>query len=119
MRAGPHAVLARRAAAPFRLVEPSRPGVRKIAAVFVVDPHMRVLYTRHVPPQQMEWHDAESRLTSALPREVRDKVGALRDFPVSLERAKALRLELMEERSLAVHWTNEEVFERQISLCEH
>lgn len=119
MRAGPHAVLARRAAAPFRLVEPSRPGVRKIAAVFVVDPHMRVLYTRDVPPQQMEWHDAESRLTSALPREVRDKVGALRDFPVSLERAKALRLELMEERSLAVHWTNEEVFERQISLCEH
>ena len=105
--------------APFKLADPSRPGMRKFAAVFLVDPHVRVLSTRDVPPQQMEWHDTESRLAGALPQEVRDKVNALRDFPVSLERAKALRLELMDERRTVVKHNNHEVYERRFSLCEH
>ena len=105
--------------APFNLADPSRPGVRKFASVFLVNPSCRVASTRDVPPQQMEWHDAESRLGSTMPEEVKRKVDSLREFPVSLERAKALRLELMEERSRVVESTNEELFERQFSLCEH
>eukprot|EP00892_Ulva_mutabilis_P004383 jgi/Ulvmu1/2316/UM013_0164.1 len=102
--------------APFKLADATRPGVRIFTAVFLVDPHVRVVSTRDVPPQQMEWHDAESRLgsTIAMPDEVKRKVDALRDFPISLERAKELRLELMEERRTIVRTANHEVYGAQV-----
>eukprot|EP00892_Ulva_mutabilis_P004381 jgi/Ulvmu1/2314/UM013_0162.1 len=104
---------------PFKLADPTRPGVRKFASVFLVNPCKRVLSTRDVPPQQMEWHDAESRLGSTMPEEVKRKVDALREFPISLERAKELRVELMEERRAMMDTTTGEAFERSFSLCEH
>ena len=105
--------------APFHLADASRPGRRTIASVFLVHPEQRVLSTRDVPPQQMAWHDEESRLARLMPEEVKRKVDSLREFPVSLERARELREELMDERRLVVATTNEEVFEREFSLCEH
>eukprot|EP00892_Ulva_mutabilis_P004378 jgi/Ulvmu1/2311/UM013_0159.1 len=104
---------------PFKLADPSRPGVRKFAAVFLVHPDTPGISTRDVPPQQLEWHDAESRLGSTMPPDVKRRVDALREFPISLEQAKELRLELMEERRKNVDETNEETFERAFSLCEH
>jgi hypothetical protein len=35
---------------PFGLVDPTRPGHRKILAMFLVDPHIRILSTANVPP---------------------------------------------------------------------
>ncbi|KAG6848056.1 hypothetical protein H0H93_003797, partial [Arthromyces matolae] len=90
---------------PFRLADPTKPGHRKIVALFLVDPHIRIISTANVPPQQREWWSTNirqkqplSNLTS-LPLEVQNHIfESVDDFPISLEEAKALRAELMDER---------------------
>jgi Protein of unknown function (DUF4246) len=105
--------------APFRLADASRPGVRKIVAVFLVDPNVRVLSTRDVPPQQQSWHDAASGIGSLVPEEVKRKLDAMRDFPISHAAALAFREELMQERMAIQERDDWEYFERPFSLCEH
>lgn len=41
---------------PFRLRDATRPGHRKILAMFLVDPHRPILSTANVPPQQGDWY---------------------------------------------------------------
>lgn len=44
--------------APFRLSDPTKPGHRKILAIFLIDPHHRIISTAHVPCQQKAiWAD--------------------------------------------------------------
>jgi hypothetical protein len=83
--------------APFRLVDPTRPGHRKILAFFLVDPSARIVSTSHVPPQQ-PWSDTST---------------------MTLEQAKGYREELMQERKFFVDEHNEQLYEREFSLCEH
>ncbi|KAG5762781.1 hypothetical protein H9Q72_009110 [Fusarium xylarioides] len=40
---------------PFELVDKSRPGHRKILALFLVDPQVPIISTANVPPQQRDW----------------------------------------------------------------
>ncbi|MGA5037508.1 DUF4246 domain-containing protein [Streptomyces capoamus] len=82
---------------PFGLVDPTRPGHRKILAFFLVDPSEEIVSTSDVPPQQ-PW-SATSTMT--------------------LEQAKAHREQLMRERKFFVAEHNEQLFEREFSLCEH
>jgi hypothetical protein len=82
---------------PFRLADPSRPGHRKILAFFLVDPSARIVSTSDVPPQQ-PW-SATSTMT--------------------LEQAETYRSELIHERKFFVDEHNENVYEREFSLCEH
>ncbi|RYP52187.1 hypothetical protein DL768_002629 [Monosporascus sp. mg162] len=61
---------------PFRLADPSRPGHRKILAMFLVDPHVRVTSTANVPPQRRDWWAEElrrsvPRLAALPPRDLR------------------------------------------------
>jgi Protein of unknown function (DUF4246) len=105
--------------APFRLADASRPGVRKVAAVFLVDPNVRVLSTRDVPPQQQSWHDAASGLGSLVPEEVKTKLDAMRDFPISHAAALAFREELMQEREALQELDDEEYSSEPSSLSEH
>jgi hypothetical protein len=105
--------------APFHLSDPSRPGVRKIAVLWLVHPNTRIVSTRDVPPQQLAWYDAEADFWDCLPDEVKQHLDLFRDFPISLERAKELRVELMSERKTVVEKNNIFVFEREFSLCEH
>ncbi|KAK2764408.1 hypothetical protein FQN54_009102 [Arachnomyces sp. PD_36] len=106
---------------PFRLHDASRPGHRKILALFLVDPNIRVISTANVPPQQREWWGDHIRpVMSVLPAELQDSViKAVDDFPIGIEEAKEIRLRLMEERkNFVVHHTKE--FGRgHFSLCEH
>ncbi|MFE5934949.1 DUF4246 domain-containing protein [Streptomyces sp. NPDC056470] len=81
----------------FRLADPTRPGHRKILAFFLVDPSERIVSTSDVPPQQ-PW-SATSTMT--------------------LEEAKAYREQLMQERKFFVDEHNEQLYEREFSLCEH
>ncbi|MFK0102285.1 DUF4246 domain-containing protein [Streptomyces sp. NPDC091040] len=81
----------------FRLADPSRAGHRKILAFFLVDPSETVVSTSDVPPQQ-PWADTST---------------------MTLEEAKAYREELMRERKFFVNEHNEQLFEREFSLCEH
>ncbi len=81
----------------FRLADPTRPGHRKILAFFLVDPSERIVSTADVPPQQ-PWASTST---------------------MTLEQAKACREELMRERKFFVAEHNEQLYEREFSLCEH
>ncbi|OTA82510.1 hypothetical protein M434DRAFT_400973 [Hypoxylon sp. CO27-5] len=108
---------------PFHLEDPIKPGHRKILAMFLVDPNIRVLSTGVVPPQRKDWWACEVRKVppfSDIPREIFDLiVDFVDDFPMSWERAKEVREMLMQERS----WTNEEWKEKHrrntYNFCEH
>ncbi|MFI6943261.1 DUF4246 domain-containing protein [Streptomyces sp. NPDC050418] len=81
----------------FRLADATRPGYRKILAFFLVDPSQRIVSTADVPPQQ-PWAETST---------------------MTLEEAKGHREQLMHERKFFVDAHNEEVYEREFSLCEH
>ncbi|KAF5681277.1 hypothetical protein FHETE_66 [Fusarium heterosporum] len=42
---------------PFQLVDKTKPGYRKILALFLVDPSIPIISTSNVPPQQKHWWD--------------------------------------------------------------
>lgn len=112
---------------PFKLIDPSRPGHRKILALFLVDPNIEPIpSTSIIPPQQKEWATKAivacsanpQSLLSKLPAELVHKITSKLDMMDDIE-AKRIRLEVMEERS------NEEIaeghnpFDRYFDLCEH
>ncbi|MFF0741300.1 DUF4246 domain-containing protein [Streptomyces sp. NPDC004111] len=81
----------------FRLADPTRPGHRKILAFFLIDPSARIVSTSDVPPQQ-PWAETST---------------------MTLEQAKDFREQLMQERKFFVNAHNNELYEREFSLCEH
>lgn len=87
---------------PFRLEDPHKPGHRKILAMFLVDPHIRILSTANVPPQRRDWWAVEVAKIhpfNRLPREVFEMIiDAVEGFPISWERAVEVRKKLMDER---------------------
>jgi hypothetical protein len=89
---------------PFALQDASRPGHRKILAMFLVDPHRPVLSSATVPPQRRDWWADEVRAgggLAVLPAEIFDlTVDLIDDFPMSQEQAEAIRLDLMEQRGM-------------------
>lgn len=111
---------------PFTLADRSKPGHRKILALFLVDPHLRVISTANIPPQQEDWgrekyNLAQKVLSANLPAELRTMVcqeGILQQL-ISMDEAKELRLELMEERSAKSQEQNEKFEKHGFSLCEH
>jgi hypothetical protein len=82
---------------PFRLVDPSRPGYRKILAFFLVDPSVTIVSTSDVPPQQ-PWSPTST---------------------MTLDQAREFRSQLMQERKFFVDEHNDQIYEREFSLCEH
>jgi len=107
---------------PFQLIDPTKPGHRKILVFFLVDPAELVISTLHVPPQQISWYAEEiSRIFpfSQLPKHVFETIVSFLEWPMSLEEAKQHRGELMKERKFFVEENTEKVFERPFSLCEH
>ncbi|KAI6900471.1 hypothetical protein KC318_g8352 [Hortaea werneckii] len=109
---------------PFRLADPSRPGHRKIVALFLVDPYVRIPSTINVPPQRKDWWQesalaAESRFGELPPELIENVVRNVEDFPIDLEEAKQLRLELMEERKVFVAAADAKLREDTFSFCEH
>ena len=109
--------------APFKLEDPSKPGHRKILALFLVDPYCRIISTANVPPQQKSWWSSEirdSERLAGIPQEVVDQiVDDVDDFPISLEEAKELRLELMEERKVFVDEVDRDIQSSTFFFCEH
>ena len=115
---------------PFKLADPTKCGHRKIVALFLVDPNIKITSTAHVPCQQQEWwweivmatkiQPTSKAVIGTVPIELQDGILEGVDFPFSLKDAKALRLELMEERK-DFTIRHGETFENSItfSLCEH
>jgi hypothetical protein len=87
---------------PLRLLDETKPGHRKILAMFLVDPHRPILSTAHVPPQREDWLNEElcgSRPVSEIPNEASTQaVHSAKDFPMSWEQAVDIRAKLMKER---------------------
>jgi hypothetical protein len=109
--------------APFKLEDPSKPGHRKILALFLVDPNITVISTGHVPPQQRDWWSEEAIATGSLdrlPRELQCKVMKDVDaFPMGLDEAKEVSEKLMEERKKFVIQQTDAFEAPYFSLCEH
>ncbi|KAI6082372.1 hypothetical protein F4821DRAFT_263977 [Hypoxylon rubiginosum] len=91
---------------PLQLEDKTRPGHLKLLAMYLVDPHIRVLSTGCVPPQQREWWElevAQIRPLSQLPAElflnILEFVFAEEDFPLSDEQGRAARNQSAWEQS--------------------
>ena len=108
---------------PFQLLDKSKVGHRKILALFLVDPHLRVISSANVPCQQREWwaqEIAERGLFRAFPGEIQEEVILnVEEFPMGIETAEELRLELMEERKAFVKMQDETFMSYTFALCEH
>ncbi|KAK6510820.1 hypothetical protein TWF506_009915 [Arthrobotrys conoides] len=107
----------------FDLVDPTKPGYRKILVFFLCDPNHDVPTTETIMPQQPEQRiDLEKSLREGplgkLPEEIFQ--GIVGELPplISLEEAQTYRLQLMGERS---SFTNDssKVQGRYYNLCEH
>lgn len=75
----------------FKLADPAKPGYRRFIALWLVDPHTRIISTANVPPQQQEWwaeaafgESAESQ-KSAADKAPADVVTLLQEKGVGLE----------------------------------
>ncbi|KAJ8131740.1 hypothetical protein O1611_g1883 [Lasiodiplodia mahajangana] len=108
---------------PFELADPSRPGHRKILAMFLVDPNFRVLSTSVVPPQRKDWWAREVRKIrplSGLPTEIFELIiEAVDGFPMSWDDALAIRETLMRERSWVTEAFDQEMEQNTYNFCEH
>ncbi|KAF1845864.1 uncharacterized protein K460DRAFT_406097 [Cucurbitaria berberidis CBS 394.84] len=107
----------------FKLIDPTKPGHRKILALFLVAPTIPVISTANVPPQQRDWWlreiKADKSKVSFLPAELIDMIADGVDFPIGLAEAKALREELMAERGMMDKAAMEQLTDREFSFCEH
>jgi hypothetical protein len=93
---------------PFSLADRSKPGHRKILALFLVDPHVRITSSANVPPQREDWWPETQE------RPKGDMVGLM-----TMDEAKAYRVELMEERGLKSEENNAAFQMGNFGLCEH
>lgn len=110
--------------AQFSLADRSRPGHRKIRALFLVDPHIRVISTANVPPQRKDWWEEQVDLRrgplSKLPPELQEMViKQLGDFPITMDDANELRFELMSERSAMQEIQMINFEGGRFNFCEH
>ncbi|KAI1074732.1 hypothetical protein F5B20DRAFT_562790 [Whalleya microplaca] len=107
---------------PFSLADATKPGYRKILAMFLVDPHIRVLSTANVLPQQRDWWAEEVQQIkpfAKLPVEVFDHIISFVDDPWSLEEAKRIREQLMDQRGRMNDDINDGIEDANVSFCEH
>jgi hypothetical protein len=106
----------------FSLADKTKPGHRRFIVLWLVDPHYRICSTRNVPPQQHPWWAERARLHSLdlgnLPQELVDIVrGEVGEWPMGIEEAKRLRLELMAERTRVAQVISTKF--HTYNLCEH
>ena len=108
---------------PFELVNKTKPGHRKILALFLVDPALRKPSTTTVPPQQQEWRLKATAdnpvIKERFAPEIISLIDSLGDGTMTREEAEAYRLELMDERTVFVDKNTEKVFSVGFSMCEH
>ncbi|KAJ5692834.1 hypothetical protein N7462_002257 [Penicillium macrosclerotiorum] len=97
----------------FSLSDRTKPGHRKMLALFLIDPHRRVISSANVPPQREDWgremqEVLHRELSERLPPELEYTVtGDITQYLMTMDEAKNYRLELMAERSLLSEAHNE------------
>ncbi|KAI8947768.1 hypothetical protein F4801DRAFT_559580 [Xylaria longipes] len=101
---------------PFSLADPSKPGHRKILALFLVDPAIPVISTANVPPQQPHWKTNSNLGTTPESDEATIRRG---EDVMDLAEAKRIRDELIKERSALQTATTQKCEEATFNFCEH
>ncbi|KAF7330232.1 hypothetical protein MVEN_02460400 [Mycena venus] len=89
---------------PFKLVDKTKPGVRKILVFFLIDPTFSILSASNVPPAAI--------------RELLDYIARLVPGVKSRAEAEAVRVELMEERTVMIESVNTEFFAREFNMWQ-
>ncbi|GLD97222.1 hypothetical protein PINS_up005905 [Pythium insidiosum] len=105
---------------PFKLADPTRPGVRKILAFFLVDPDRSIPSTAVIPPQQEDWRRrVQQQVLPPLPESVMNQalVPFLSGRTMTLEEAKRQREELMKDRRSGGQ--SGRSYDYVLSFCEH
>lgn len=105
---------------PFKLIDPSKNGHRRILVLWLVDPNYRILSTRSVPPQQHDWWatKAKQKLEEKLPKELQEIVYEfMKEDTMTVDEANEYRLELMAERVVLKDSVDSAV--ETYFLCEH
>ncbi|KAG8684099.1 hypothetical protein FRC08_013905 [Ceratobasidium sp. 394] len=103
---------------PFELKDKTKPGHRKIVALFLVDPAIHRPSTTTVPPQQHTWLtstiSADPTLKASFRKlavETIDHIYSFVDGTMTRKEAEAYRLELMGERTAFEAENNEKFFQ--------
>lgn len=107
---------------PFQLTDASKPGHRKILALFLVDPYIKIPSTANVPPQQADWWIKDGQMDHVFghfPIEIADQIIDEIDFPFSVDTAKKIRDDLIEERKVFIRDVDEHFMENGYCFCEH
>ncbi|EDQ98359.1 uncharacterized protein LACBIDRAFT_303402 [Laccaria bicolor S238N-H82] len=109
---------------PFELEDRTKPGHRKILALFLVNPNIKIISSANVPCQRKDWWREEIGCQGGidvwLPRELGDLVfEEVEGFPIGMEKAKKMRLKLMKKRKAFVLRETKVFEEETFSLCEH
>ncbi|GFP59158.1 hypothetical protein TASIC1_0012016100 [Trichoderma asperellum] len=87
------------------LKDATKPGHRRFLALWLVDPHERVVSTANVPPQQRDWWtDGQNEVPESL---------------MTAEEAQEHRLKLMDERSTHVVEVERSLQRAMYNFCEH
>ncbi|KAL5610871.1 hypothetical protein FOBRF1_006988 [Fusarium oxysporum] len=97
-----------------RFQDPTRPGHRRFIALWLVDPHRRIVSTANVPPQKRDWWSHKASLEPDT-SQTNDSVP---EGLMSVE-AKEHRLKLMDERTAAKEMVEYEWWSLGYSFCEH
>ena len=107
---------------PFRLEDPTKPGVRKIFVAFLVDPTHTIPSATTVAPQQREiireamLATDDSSWLGKLPTELIDIISGGNDGAMSRAEAEGFRLDLMGERTVFVEESNSGYFGQEFSM---
>lgn len=106
---------------PFELKDKTKPGHRKILAMFLVDPAVPIISTANCPPQQRHWWDGEHQVRHGmrLPPEVGEMVLQNVDFPYDEAEARRVRERLMEERKMVQGDFVNTLSGIEFNFCEH
>ena len=105
---------------PFRLHDPSKPGHRKIVALFLVNPHVKILSSAKIPCQRKDWWEEYQANNPPTADSTESEGGhSFVDFPLEMDEAKELRLKLMEERSFFGQSQERTIKSNHFNLCEH
>lgn len=114
---------------PFHLIDPTKPGHRKILAFFLVDPNYTIPSASDVSPQQKEWmldfmrdlgpNGVRGTRLGKLPAELRDVIVDFTEGLVDRKQADVVREELMKERSHFASLYNEHIMQLPFNMCEH
>lgn len=104
----------------FHLKKGCKEGKRKILVFFLVDPDKRIISTADIPYQQREIQEKIliEIFNDRLPKDI---IGVIAKYMsvMTLKKAKKYRERLMLFRKYFIDELNEQIYEREFSLCEH